>query len=309
MKHFSLSCYRPTFEYEKLIIRCFRRMSNLERLNLSFSIVDERLFDGHHVKNEILIRLPRLTRLTFDIRLIVQIRIASICLSKEKTMTTMNSIEAELKQIQKTFDDLQYPQVRSYIDYFLDRMECQCHLYTSPCQMSFYQCVSNKFPGGYYPHVRLVSLYDEHPFEHQFFLQLVQSFPLIEKLVLSNRNSQKGSNHDSNKSMRDDCHLPIVEYCHLIELDIEDGVYDYIEQFLCHSRTSFRQNIRLHVNTHGLSYVTKRFTREDTRINCAKVEHLSPWGDWRFSKCFQQYFPLIKVEQEENYYCSDFRYQ
>ena len=117
--------------------------------------------------------------------------------------------------------------------------------------MSFYQYLSNQFPGGYYPSVRVLSLYDDEPFQHRFFLQLVQSFPLIQKLVLTNREPQREYKY-SNQSINENCHLSIVEYSHLVELDIERSFDDYVEQFLCHRKTSFRQNIRLHVNSDSL---------------------------------------------------------
>ena len=142
--------------------------------------------------------------------------------------------------------------------------------------MSFYQYLSNQFPGGYYPYVRVVSLYDEYPFEHEFFLQLAQSFPFIEKLVLTNHKPQQ--HKQSYKSTNDNCHLSIVEYSHLVELDIKPVYDDYIEEFLCDTKTCFRNNIRLHINGHTLLRVTKNFTRKDTRMNCTKVDSLLSMG-------------------------------
>lgn len=105
--------------------------------------------------------------------------------------------------------------------------------------------------------------------------------------------------------MTNSCSFPIVEYLHLIELDIEHAYDDYIEQFLCHRKTSFRQNIRLHVNNYALVRVTKHFTRQDLRVNCAKVDTLLPSGQWTLSKSFREYFPSI--EKEKDYIFSDFR--
>lgn len=155
-------------------------MSNLEILNLSLSIaVEEIFFDGHHLNNEIIPRMPRLNQLTFDIRSTMKINTETFDLSREH-------IQTKFKDISNTFKDVPMTQVKCYMDYFRDRKECQCHAYTYPSQMSFYQYLSNQFSGGYYPYVRLVSLYDEYRFQHRFFLQLVQSFPLIQKLVLFN---------------------------------------------------------------------------------------------------------------------------
>jgi len=251
-------------------------MSNLETLNLSLSIlVKETFIDGHNLKNKIVNHMSRLNQFTFDIRSIMRINNEIILPSKE--------------DIQKTSKDFQ---MICYMDHFLHRQECQCHAYTYPSQMSFYQYISNQFPGGYYPYVRVVSLYDEYPFEHEFFLQIARSFPFVEKLILINWKSQR--HKQSYKSTNDNCHLSIVEYRHLIELDIERVHDDYVEEFLCHTKTCFRQNICLHIGSEALLRVTKHFTRQDTQMNCTKVDNLFRWGEWRSSKYFQEYFPSIK---------------
>jgi hypothetical protein len=238
------------------------------------------------LKNQIVNHMSRLNQFTFDIHSIMKMNNEIIFPSKE--------------DIQKTFKDFQYAQVMSYIDHFRDKNEYQCHVYTYPSQMIYYQFLSNQFPGGYYPYVRVLSLYDEYPFEHQFFLQLVQSFPLIEKLTISNQERQRQRHKQFSKS--------IVEYSHLIDLDIRNVHEDYVEQFLCDTKTSFRKSIRLHIIGDTLLRVTKNLTRKDTRINCAKVDNLLMWDSrqhqqsWRSSKSFQEYFPSIK----EKYYTSSF---
>ena len=86
----------------------------------------------------------------------------------------------------------------------------------------------------------------------------------------------------------------IAKYDYLIELFMERAHDDYIEEFLCNTKTCFRKNISLRILHQSLLRVTKDFTREDTRINCTKVENLWPYGKWRSTKSFQEYFPLIK---------------
>jgi hypothetical protein len=164
----------------------------------------------------------------------------------------------------KIFKHFQSTQIISYMDHFLDRKECQCHVYTYPSQMSYYPYLSNQFSGGYYPCVRIVSLYDEYPFE---------------------------------QSTNDNYHLSVVEYSHLIELDIERVHDDYVKQFLCDTKTCFRKNIGLRIADRALLKVTKHFTRKDTRMNCIKVDNLCLWREWRSSKSFQEYFPSIKEKE------------
>ncbi|CAM2725326.1 unnamed protein product [Rotaria socialis] len=279
LKSFSLSCFRTIDCYDELILPFLYRFSNLETLNLSLSIsVKEIFIDEHNLRNKIVNHLSRLSKFTFDVHSIMNINHDTILPSNE--------------DIQNTFKDFQYTQVICYMDHFLDRKECRYHAYTCPSKMSYYQFTSNLFPGGYYPYVRFVSLYDEHAFEHEFFLRIAQSFPLIQKLVLNNAKRQRYK--QSYKSTNDNCHLSIVEYSHLIELDVQWAHDDYIEEFLCDRKACFRKNIRLHVVDDALLRVTKHFTREDTRMNCTKVDNLLVWTEWRSSKCFQEYFPSLK---------------
>ncbi|CAF2627433.1 unnamed protein product [Rotaria sp. Silwood2] len=231
--------------------------------------------------------MSQLNKFTFYIRSIMRIKNEMILPSKE--------------YIQKTFKNFPHAQMICYMDRFLGRRECQYHIFTYPSQMSYYQYLSNQFPGGYYPYVRMVSLYDEYPFEHEFFLQITQSFPFIEKLVLINWKPQQ--HKQSSKSENDNCHLSIVKYSHLIELDIERVYDDYVEEFLSDRRTFFQKNIRLHIASNALLRVTENFTRKDTRMNCIKVEDLLPWSEFRSSKSFQEYFPSIK---ESDYITSFF---
>ncbi len=49
--------------------------------------------------------------------------------------------------------------------------KAHCHAYSYPYKLKY---------------VCKVSLFDEHPFEHEFFLRIAESFPLMEKLTVVN---------------------------------------------------------------------------------------------------------------------------
>jgi hypothetical protein len=57
----------------------------------------------------------------------------------------------------------------------------QCHIYSYPYEWKCYKNITNNFPGGLFKCVYEVSLFDERPFEHEFFLQIAQSFPFMKK--------------------------------------------------------------------------------------------------------------------------------
>jgi hypothetical protein len=42
--------------------------------------------------------------------------------------------------------------------------------------------------------VKSITLYDEYPFEHEFFIQISQSFPIVKRLSLTNKTPQTENN-------------------------------------------------------------------------------------------------------------------
>jgi hypothetical protein len=62
----------------------------------------------------------------------------------------------------------------------------QFHIYSYPYEWKEYHKITNNFPGGISKYVREISLFDEQPFEHYFFLQISKSFPFMKKLTLIN---------------------------------------------------------------------------------------------------------------------------
>ncbi len=75
-----------------------------------------------------------------------------------------------------------------------------------------------------------VSLYDERPFEREFFLQIQKSFPFMKELTVKNKKPQK--NKLDRNSKNDNQDLSIIKYPDLTELILEDIHDDYIAQFL-----------------------------------------------------------------------------
>ncbi|CAF5223859.1 unnamed protein product, partial [Rotaria magnacalcarata] len=159
--------------------------------------------------------------------------------------------------------------------------------------MPYYNNITNKFPGGLFEYVRIVSLCDERPFEHEFFLRIDQSFPFMEILHLTNHKSQnRKQSHGSNN---DNQNLSLIEYPLLSDLHIVNAHDDYIEQFLFHTKTYLRNNIHLYIDYASLQRVTHNFTRDATRINCTKICKLSLRGREERSNSLEKYFPNAKM--------------
>ncbi len=135
--------------------------------------------------------------------------------------------------------------------------------------MNRYDNITNYFSGRLFQSVRDVSLFDERPFEHEFFIRISRSFPLMKQLtifliinhkMINNVEKEKNSNED----------LSIIEYPYLTQLDLLGAHDDYVEQFLINTKMRLLNNVSLYVIHGSLERVTHNFKRDATRINCAK---------------------------------------
>ncbi|CAF0961028.1 unnamed protein product [Rotaria sordida] len=106
---------------------------------------------------------------------------------------------------QLSFNSFKNNKIISCIDYFQNRKEGQCHIYSYPYQAKYYESITNNFPDGLFRYVREDSLYDEHPFEHEFFLKIAKSFPFMERLTVNNDKPQKNKFDEQSKD--DNRHL------------------------------------------------------------------------------------------------------
>ncbi|CAF2668538.1 unnamed protein product [Rotaria sp. Silwood2] len=176
----------------------------------------------------------------------------------------------------------------TFINNQIEKKKGQCHVFSYPSEMPYYQKITNNFPGGLYQYVRFISLYDEYSFEHEFFIKISQLFPFMEKLSLINHQSQK--HKQSYKSINDNYNSTIVKYNYLIALDIEEVHDDYIEEFLFNTKTYFHNNILIYINYKSLERVTHNFTRDVTRINCAKINEIFLFGKKNYSNSLRDYF-------------------
>ncbi|CAF3014515.1 unnamed protein product [Rotaria sp. Silwood2] len=173
----------------------------------------------------------------------------------------------------------------------------ECHIYSYPYTLRHYYYIRNNFPGGLFKCVRQVSLYDEHPFKHEFFIRIQKSFPLMKKLTLYNKKPQ--NNKQYRKSKEDIEHLSIVEYPYLTNLILCDTHYDYIEEFLLDTKTCLTNGVYLSVNYKSLKKVTRNFKRDATRINSNKVNRLHVSGEFKITEHLKNYFSHAEIS---NYY-------
>jgi hypothetical protein len=151
---------------------------------------------------------------------------------------------------------------------------------------------SSKFHGGLFRTVRYLYVQDfVGPFEHDFFARIAQAFPLVNKLTIFNRHkqdnlTQQQDKHESTSS--------IIEFSHLMILNVAMSCIDYAKQFLFDFNTRLPCLDRLHIKYEDLVIVTENFTNNDARANCSKLQHIIFDSiPTIYPENFYLYFPLF----------------
>ncbi|CAF3947551.1 unnamed protein product [Rotaria sp. Silwood1] len=159
--------------------------------------------------------------------------------------------------------------------------------------MRRYENIANNFPGGLFTCVYEVSLFDEYPFEQEFFIRIQKSFPFMERLAIINPKAQKDKQCKKLKNTNQD--LLIIGYSHLKRLILDEAHDDNVEQFLLDTKTCLPYGVMLQCDYKPLKKVTYNFKRNATRINCSKVRYICSDTNLRFPKHFKGYFLNIDV--------------
>jgi hypothetical protein len=190
------------------------------------------------------------------------------------------------EDIHRTFTSFKDYQVISRVDYFPKAGYGQCHIYSCPYTLTHYDNITNNFPGGLFNTVQEIELFDERPFEHEFFIKISQAFPFLKELTINNAERQKSNNENRNFS--------IIKYSHLTKLRLLRVHDDYAEQFLLDTKTCLLNYIHLSICYDQLQRVTQNFTRNTTRNNCSKVKNLRLCGLSQLPKQYNTYFPHLE---------------
>lgn len=254
-------------------------MPNLEELSLNLDISARTSFvDGNDLRN-LVDHMALLKRFTLNIQ-------SRIDWNKQVALPSNASIL-------KTFANWKFNPLVSWMDSFPATRRAQCHIHSSSYRWKQYYNITNQFPGGLFQSVREISLFDERPFEHEFFLRIAQSFPLLESLRVINETPQKNKHCEEIEG--DNHYLSIAQYPHLIDLDLHEVHDDYVEQFLLHTRTFLPNNVRILAEGQALEKVTGYYQRDATRINCSKISCIFFADELPSSEHFEDYFLNVRV--------------
>ncbi|UJR13490.1 hypothetical protein I4U23_000504 [Adineta vaga] len=107
------------------------------------------------------------------------------------------------------------------------------------------------------------------PFNHEFFVRIARSFPLLINLRIMNVHPQSTFKLTTDLSDRGQSYS-IAEYPFLTSLDVRTASNDYAEQFLNETKTYVPHLAELTIYYSALERVTNNFTKEETRRHCAK---------------------------------------
>jgi hypothetical protein len=252
-------------------------MLHLEELTLYLCIENRSTFiDGTHLHNEIITHMPQLHTFNFYISMRNEIIDSTIRLSNN--------------DIQRTFTNRIFEQVVCIVEY-LKNFNVICKVFSLPFIFDRLERLSNNFPSIIFKNVTYLMLLDKIEFEHEFFVRLARAFPLLRYLIINNLRPPFWI---FRKLPPDDYYSPIVEYPHLISLDLSLANSYYVDQFLNEKKTNLPRLTKLNVPDGTLERVTENFTRNETRRNCAKVKHLIVKNfSIGFSEDVYRYFPSL----------------
>ncbi|CAF0851724.1 unnamed protein product [Rotaria sp. Silwood1] len=253
LKCLTLTSYWYTYFYNNRIVSLLHRMLNLEELTLFLSIIrnESTYIDGTQLYNDFLINIPRLNKFIFSIL----------------THIINNHIKIDLpskNDILNSFIERGYQQVDSYTDEKLTYNRGYCHVYSLPYHFNDFIFMTSGFQGGLFNKVRWLVMLDIRPFENELFQVISQCFPFLQRLSITNLQSQKNNQHSST----------FITFPHLFELDLKRAHIDYVVQFFFDKNTSLPRLTHLTIRYETLAIVTQGFTNDAACLTCAKIRRL-----------------------------------
>ncbi|CAF3672351.1 unnamed protein product [Rotaria sp. Silwood1] len=279
LKCFSLTSYHSTVGFNTVVVPLLRRMSYLEELTLYIRIWNRLTFiAGTYLDNEILIHMPKLHTFTFYIA--------------SKNDNPDPAIRISNDDIQRTFTNKEHRPMTSMVDYF-DPYKIICRIFSLPFKFHRLDDIGNNIPNIVFNSVTHLKLWDKDEFKHEFFIRLARAFPFLKNLSIWNIKPPFLGTPKYHLRYKDWC--SIIEYPHLISLDIECVNTYYVEHFLNEEKAHLPHLTELKVCYDSLKFVTKNFTRDKTRRNCARIKRLIVENPITYPKDVYRYFPLLAV--------------
>ena len=261
--------------YDRQVLPLIRRMPNLKELTLGLIVTRSIFIDGVHLDIEILTRLPELTKFIFHIYTMMP-----LIAPHDHRFTN---------DVQNTFNHWKYGRVNCHVDYFTDKAG-QCHIYSIPYPLERISGVTNSFFGNSFHLVIDLRLFDIRPFEHDYFNWISRGLPLLKYLGIDNMTQQQRSVEIESLSNNSNS---INHFLRLVSITLTEVHTDYINEFLCQSKSHVPRLSSLKIKYAQLTSVTENFTSDSTRFNCAQLKKLLIEEEMVYPRHFYIYFPLL----------------
>jgi hypothetical protein len=233
---------------------------------------------GTHLDNEVLVHMPQLHIFTFYIA--------------SENVIADPVIHITDDDIQRTFTNIKYQQMACIIDYFFP-FDMTCRVFSLPFKFHLLENITNNIPNIIFNSVTVLKVRDKDTYKHEFFIRLTRAFPFLQNLYIWNIKPPILSSYEYHYFDKNWC--SIIEYPHLISLDIKETHPYYVEHFLNETKTRLPHLTELSVTYNDLKIATENFTRDETRRNCARVKQLIVEVPVVYPENFYHYFPLLSV--------------
>ena len=250
-------------------------MLNLEELTLFLPVLKSGApyIDGDQLYDGVLKFMPQLNKFIFSIH-------TQLMSTWFKRIMNLQSNE----MIRNSFIEKGFQSIGVCADEQLLDDQAKCHIYSLPYQFNEFSFLNNYFQGGKFDKVRLLSMSDQYPFEHQFFQIISKDFPFLQTLIIHNNEQPKNEQYSPST---------LITFNYLSELNLSDVHSDYVIQFLSEKITRVPRLTNLIVQYESLSAATNNFTDDATRLNCAKIEFLNTYKQFAGTEHFYSYFPSL----------------
>jgi hypothetical protein len=115
------------------------------------------------------------------------------------------------------------------VDYY-DPYKMICRVFSLPFKFHRLEHIGNNIPNIIFNSVTHLKLWDKNAFKHEFFIRLARAFPFLQNLSIWNIKPAFLEIPEYHLRHKDWC--SIIEYPHLISLDIECVNLTYVEYLL-----------------------------------------------------------------------------
>ena len=166
-------------------------------------------------------------------------------------------------------------------------IDAMCHVFSLPFMFHDIEYIGITFPSTIFRTVTHLSVHDQVPFQHEYFIRIARCFTMLRNLRVINFEPQSIISDIVNS---DDS---IIEYPYLNSLGLYCCHIDYVEQFLNNTKTHLPRLTELTARYEQLTIVTENFIRNITRLNCVNIKKLILESPLVHSKDFYDYFPLL----------------